>query len=84
LRIHEKGYRNHPLTQEQKDRNKEKSKIRVRVEHVFGHMTISMGGIIVRAVSISRVTTVLTLKNLAYNISRFSFLSRQKNLPAIS
>lgn len=84
LRIHEKGYRNRPLTQEQKDNNTEKSRVRVRVEHVFGHMTISMGGIFVRAVSISRATTVLALKNIAYNISRFSFLSRQKNLPAIS
>ncbi|HAL65096.1 MAG: Transposase [Bacteroidetes bacterium 38_7] len=33
--IHEKGYRNKPLTDEQKNQNREKSKTRARVEHVF-------------------------------------------------
>ncbi len=32
--IHERGYRNHPLTQEQKASNTTKSKPRSRVEHV--------------------------------------------------
>ena len=35
-RIHEKGYRNHPLTEAQKESNRKKSKIRVRIEHIFG------------------------------------------------
>ena len=34
--ICEKGYRNHPLTEVQKTDNREKSKVRSRVEHVFG------------------------------------------------
>ena len=34
--IHEKGYRNNPLTDKQKKRNKAKSKARVREEHIFG------------------------------------------------
>ena len=34
--ICEKGYRNHPLTEEQKESNRKKSSIRSRVEHVFG------------------------------------------------
>ena len=42
--IHEKGYRNHPLTQEQKENNREKSKIRAKVEHVFGAWVNEMGG----------------------------------------
>jgi hypothetical protein len=33
--VHEKGYRNKPLTEEQKASNHEKSKNRARVEHVF-------------------------------------------------
>ena len=37
-KVHEKGYRNKPLTDEQKANNNEKSKTRVRVEHVFGFM----------------------------------------------
>ena len=35
-RIHERGYRNKPLTKTQIRNNNAKSKIRVRVEHVFG------------------------------------------------
>lgn len=41
-KVHEKGYRNTPLTEEQKNSNKEKSKTRARVEHVFGFMEQSM------------------------------------------
>ena len=40
--IHEKGYKNSPLTETQKELNKEKSKTRARVEHVFGSMENSM------------------------------------------
>ena len=43
--VHEKGYRNKPLTQEQKESNTFKSKTRVRVEHIFGFMTNSMRGL---------------------------------------
>lgn len=34
-RVHEKGYRGNPLTEEQKANNTEKSKTRARVEHLF-------------------------------------------------
>src|SRR3989337_2105749 len=44
-RIHEQGYRNRPLTAEQKENNRQKSRVRARIEHVFGYMTNSMGGI---------------------------------------
>jgi IS5 family transposase len=33
-RVNEKGYRNKPLTEEQKASNKEKSKTRARIEHI--------------------------------------------------
>ncbi len=64
LNIHEKGYRNKPLSEEQKASNKEKSKVRARVEHVFGHMTNSMGGMTTRVIGIDRTTCVITLKIL--------------------
>ncbi len=48
--VHEKGYKNRPLTKEQKEKNKEKSRIRARVEHVFGYMTKSMNGISIRSI----------------------------------
>jgi IS5 family transposase len=38
-RIHEKGYRNKPLTKTQKRNNTAKSRIRSRVEHVFGRIS---------------------------------------------
>jgi len=41
--ICEKGYRNKPLTDEQKAMNKVKSSVRCRVEHVFGAMKMRMG-----------------------------------------
>ncbi|MDC7228509.1 MAG: transposase [Spirochaetales bacterium] len=41
-RIHEKGYKNNPLTEKQKLKNRKKSKTRARVEHVFGFMVNSM------------------------------------------
>jgi lipoprotein NlpI len=34
-KVHEKGSRNNPLSDEQKTNNKEKSTIRVRVEHIL-------------------------------------------------
>ena len=43
--VHEKGYLNKPLTEEQKASNHEKSKTRARVEHVFGFMEQSMNGL---------------------------------------
>jgi transposase, IS5 family len=80
LHIHEKGYRNKPLTQEQKASNHKKSKIRARVEHVFGHMTNSMGGMYTRVIGIERTTCVITLKNLAYNLSRWVYLASIKKI----
>jgi IS5 family transposase len=71
LKIHEKGYRNHPLTEEQKNSNREKSRIRARVEHVFGHMTQSMRGLIVRSIGKCRARCAVGLQNLAYNLSRY-------------
>jgi IS5 family transposase len=64
LKIHEKGYRNNPLTEEQKKSNKEKSKTRVRVEHVFGFMTNSMNGISIRCIGQQRAKCTMTLLNL--------------------
>jgi transposase, IS5 family len=32
--VHEKGYRNKPLTEEQKAKNREKSKTRAKVEQI--------------------------------------------------
>ena len=74
--ICEKGYRNHPLNEEQKQNNHEKSKIRCRIEHVFGYMTGSMNGITFRGVGKSRAEFNIGLTNLIYNMCRYVTLTR--------
>ena len=75
-RIHEKGCRNHPLTEEQKARNREKSKIRVRIEHIFGYMTMSLHGLTVRSIGIARARLNAGLTNLVCNLCRYKILMR--------
>lgn len=77
IRVHEKGYRNRPLTEEQKENNRLKSRIRVRIEHIFGFMTGSMNGITVRSIGIKRAKFNITLTNLIYNLCRYEFLQRR-------
>jgi IS5 family transposase len=77
-RIHEKGYRDHPLTKTQIKNNTAKSRIRARVEHVFGTMTNSMGGIFVRSIGIIRAEGNIALMNLTYNIKRYTFIMGTK------
>jgi len=67
--IHEKGARNHPLTEEQKASNRIKSKTRARVEHVFGAQH-AMGGHIVRTIGIARARAKIGMMNLIYNMRR--------------
>lgn len=52
--ICEKGRRGHPLTVEQKERNRQKSKVRSRVEHIFVFTEQTMGGLIFRGVGMIR------------------------------
>ncbi len=75
-KVNEKGYRNKPLTDDQKACNKEKSKTRSRVEHVFGFMEQSMNGLIVRSVGIKRASGIIGLINLTYNIFRYEQVVR--------
>jgi IS5 family transposase len=74
-KIMEKGYRNNPLTKRQINRNKKKSKVRVRVEHIFGFMTNSMNGLFIRSIGILRAKTAIGMKNLVYNLFRLMQLN---------
>lgn len=76
--IHERAYRGKPLSEGQAASNKAKSRVRARVEHVFGHMKTSMGGIFVRTIGLARAKVGVTLMNLAYNLSRIEVLIRNK------
>ncbi|MCK5677972.1 MAG: IS5 family transposase [Flavobacteriaceae bacterium] len=68
--VHEKGYKNKPLTDEQKANNTIKSKIRARVEHIFGFMENSMNGMEIRSIGFKRADAIIGLSNLVYNMFR--------------
>ena len=76
--INERAYRGRPLSEAQEISNKTKSRVRARVEHVFGHIENSMGGIFVRTIGIARAKVSVTLMNLTYNLSRIELLIRNK------
>ena len=69
--IHEKGARSHPLSDEAKKINRVKSAIRACVEHVFGCMTMSMGGKLTRKIGLGRTEAWWGLKNLTFNFLRY-------------
>jgi IS5 family transposase len=68
--VHEKGYRNKPLTKRQQQRNRKKSKTRARVEHIFGFMTNSMNAMFIQSRSLIRASAVIGMTNLTYNLFR--------------
>nr|WP_264080154.1 IS5 family transposase [Treponema pedis] len=74
--ICERGARGKPLTKKQKISNRKKSKIRARVEHVFGFMTNSMKGIYVRTIGLARATFSIIMMNLTYNLCRYCYLKK--------
>lgn len=74
--ICEKGYRGNPLTEEQKKENNRKSKVRCRIEHIFGFMTNSMKGITLRCIGFKRAWTQIGLLNLVYNMCRYKILKQ--------
>ena len=76
--VHEKGYRNQPVTEEQKASNRKKSKVRARVEHIFGFMEQSMNGLYLRSVGILKAKTMTGLINLTYNLFRYEQVVRLK------
>src|SRR3954471_12826104 len=75
-RIHRGGRRNHPLSSTQERANHAKSRIRARIEHVFGAQQSAPGGRIVRTIGMVRARAKIGLQNLAYNIRRLVTLER--------
>jgi hypothetical protein len=67
-RIHRRAARNRQLSERQKSANTTRSKVRARVELVFGHQQSSMGGMIVRTIGIARARFQIGMMNLGYNI----------------
>jgi IS5 family transposase len=81
-RIHRRARRNRGLSEREEQGNKTRSKVRARVEHVFGHMVNAMGGKLVRTIGIVRAKAKVGLSNLTYNMQRYTGLERRKEAAA--
>ena len=75
-RIHRRGARNHPLPKRQQAANATRSRVRARVEHIFGDQHNAMGGKFVRTVGMARARAKIGLMNLVYNMRRLVQLER--------
>ena len=75
-RVHKKGSRAKALTESEKKANTKKSKIRARVEHVFGSITNEQGGLFSRVIGFARNSVKVGMMNIAYNMRRFVSLHR--------
>jgi len=58
-RIHEKGYRNNPLTEKQKEKNR----------HIFGFIHNSVNGSTIRSIGIVKAEAIIGLMNPGYNMN---------------
>ena len=74
-RINRKGTRNRKLTEWEKRGNRTKSKIRSRIEHVFGIQAQRAGNIIIRGAGFMRAAAKIGLRNLTFNIDRYGTLN---------
>ena len=75
-RICVRGARGRPLSKAKAAANRAKSRIRARIEHVFGAQETAPGGRLVRTIGTIRARVKIGLQNLAYNIRRLATLER--------
>ena len=69
--LQRKGCRYKKLTNREAQGNRTRSRIRSRVEHVFGVQAKRAGKLIMRAIGLVRVKAKVGLRNLAYNLDRY-------------
>lgn len=72
--LQRKGCRHRKLTNWEKRGNHTRSKIRSRIEHVFGVQAMIAGDLLLRTIGIARAWVKIGLRNLAYNMYRFQSL----------
>ncbi|MBQ4143846.1 MAG: hypothetical protein IJD43_10270 [Thermoguttaceae bacterium] len=71
----DKGYRNRPLPPKQKESNRRRSRVRVRVEHVFGMMSKQAHeSRKIFTKGLRRAEVKISLKNLTHDLYRFASL----------
>jgi hypothetical protein len=76
--ICEKGYRNKPLTESQKEMNRVKSCVRCRIEHIFGAMKVRCRDEVLRSIGFARARFWIGMRNLTYNLGRLVSLKCPK------
>jgi len=74
-RIHEQRLAGKQLSEEQKQSNREKSKIRARIEHRFGRMRTCLKGLSLRCIGLERCRAAIGMLNLVYNLMEYTRLS---------
>jgi transposase, IS5 family len=75
-RICVRGARGRLLSAAAQAANRTKSRIRARIEHVFGAQETAPGGRLVRTIGTIRARAKIGLQNLVYNIRRLATLER--------
>jgi IS5 family transposase len=79
-KICSKRFRNKELSEEEKAINRETSKIRCRVEHIFGAMSQQAHDQVMRGIGLVRAKARIGLRNLAYNMMRYRYLAGAKGV----
>lgn len=75
-KVIERAYRNRLLTARQRKSNRAKSRVRIRVEHVFGTMRMCMRAAWNRCMGMKRNQGAVAMTNLVYNMIRFEQIER--------
>lgn len=76
--IQRKGDRGRQLSEREKQGNRTRSKIRSRIEHVFGIQAMRAKVMLVRTIGIVRARCKIGLRNLAYNLDRYGHLRTEQ------
>jgi IS5 family transposase len=74
-KVQRKGCKNKPLTQREQQGNRTRSKVRSRVEHIFGAQS-NLRKKAICSIGIVRANTEIGMMNLIYNMKRLCFLER--------
>ena len=77
-KIKYKGYRHAPLTEAKQRINRKCSSIRAPVEHIFAFQENSLGGKFIRTIGIIRANAKIGMMNLAYNMKRYVYLTKNR------
>lgn len=73
--LQRKGHRHKKLTDWERQGNRTRSRIRCRIEHVFGVQAQIAGTLLLRTIGKTRAEVKIGLRNLAYNIHRLGSIA---------